>query len=101
MAKRDRKEEKSVPLESDADQALDRLAARVEDAVRTIRDLRAERDDLKAKLTAAEERLADGEAESGRVAELEGERQAWEGQRDEIRTRIEKILGKLDLIEEP
>lgn len=93
MAKKDQTNEKSVSMRADADDALNRLAQRVDDAVRTIRDLRAERDDLKAKLATAEERLVNGEAESGRVAELEGER-------DEIRTRIEKILGKLDLIEE-
>lgn len=78
---------------------IDRLAVQVEKAVETIRKLRAERDDLVARLEEAESRLGDLSGGSERLAELEDAREAFEEQRQEVRGRIEKILEKLAQID--
>jgi FtsZ-binding cell division protein ZapB len=72
--------EKQMPLAgTEEGEILARLSERVEKAVKLIQELRRERDELKAKLEAAE---------------------GFSGQRQEIRTRIESILSTLESLEE-
>ena len=80
---------------------LQKLSERVETAIRTIRDLRKERDDLAAKLKDAEGRLDASEEESEQVKELLQEKKMWVSDRTEVRNRIEKILGRLEQLDEP
>jgi len=102
VAKKDRKEEseQSGVEVVDADAALDRLAERVDGAVRVIRALRKERDELKARLQESEARAAGLESDSTKIEDLLSERESWAQERDEIRARIERILGKLDQLDE-
>ncbi|HEY6843131.1 MAG TPA: cell division protein ZapB [Thermoanaerobaculia bacterium] len=74
-----------MTLSGAEDEVLARLQERVEKAIATIQELRRERDALKAKL---EEPNA-----------LQEEVERLKSERDEIRTRIEKILGNLDSID--
>jgi len=79
---------------------LSRLAAKVETAIKTIQDLRRERDELRMKLDAAEAELTRSTGDSERLTEMESENERFKGERDEIRERIERILGSLETLDE-
>jgi len=79
---------------------LSRLAAKVETAIKTIQDLRRERDELRTKLETAETELTRSTEEADRLTEMEGENERFKGERDEIRERIERILGSLETLDE-
>ena len=99
-----RKSEAKTPSEelpsSEEAEILEKLAERVETAIRTIRDLRKERDELVRKLKEAEERLANVEHESEQVSDLLDEKESWLSDRREIRDRIENILGRLEQLDD-
>ena len=74
-------------------QILARLSERVDRAVQMIQELRRERDSLKARLEKADEQSAQSDSAASRLIQLEGER-------SEIRNRIESILSSLETLEE-
>jgi FtsZ-binding cell division protein ZapB len=78
---------------TDEDDILARLQERVEKAIATIQELRRERDALKARLEQAES------GASERVASLEEDCARYQRERDEIRNRIESILGNLESLD--
>ena len=71
---------------------LSRLSERVEKAVRTIQELRRERDALKARAEKAEAAL-------GESSSLQEEHDRFQRERGEIRDRIESILADLEVLE--
>lgn len=79
---------------------LARLASRVEAAVRTIQELRRERDELKKRIETMEADLAQSTGATERLEEIESENDRFKNERVEIRTRIETILGNLESLEE-
>jgi FtsZ-binding cell division protein ZapB len=86
--------EEQMPLAgTEEGQILARLSERVDRAVQMIQELRRERDALKARLEKAEEQAAQIDSAAARLIELEGER-------SEIRNRIESILSSLETLEE-
>ncbi|MGZ8796856.1 MAG: cell division protein ZapB [Thermoanaerobaculia bacterium] len=85
--------EEQMPLAgTEEGQILARLSERVDRAVQMIQELRRERDSLKARLEKAEEQAAQSDSAASRLIELEGER-------SEIRNRIESILSSLETLE--
>jgi FtsZ-binding cell division protein ZapB len=74
-----------MTLSGAEDEVLARLQERVEKAIATIQELRRERDALKAKLEEPNE--------------LQEEVERLKGERDEIRNRIETILGNLESLD--
>lgn len=79
---------------------LSRLASRVEAAIKTIQELRRERDELREKLEKAESEIARTASDTERLTEVESEYERFKEERGEIRQRIEKILGSLESLEE-
>lgn len=87
------KAKREVSAASGDNEALDRLADGVEKAIATIRQLRAERDELK--------RTLDQMKASGSEADdLRQELESFQAEREEARDRVEKILAKLESIDE-
>lgn len=85
--------EEQMPLAgTEEGQMLARLSERVDRAVQMIQELRRERDSLKARLEKAEAQAAQSDNAASRLIELEGER-------SEIRNRIESILSSLETLE--
>ena len=80
---------------------LSRLAARVETAIKTIQELRRERDELRVRVEKAEAEVTRTEGDAERLAEIESENERFKGERDEIRDRIERILGSLETLDSP
>jgi FtsZ-binding cell division protein ZapB len=85
-------------MESLTEQELDALSileARIAKAAAALAQIRKERD------TAREEaellRLERDELQE-RIAKMESEREALQSERKVVRTRIEKLLGQMDLI---
>ena len=74
-----------MTLSGSEDEILGRLQERIEKAIAMIQELRRERDALKAKL------------EGG--SDLEGEVDRLRKERDEIRNRIETMLGNLEALD--
>ncbi len=74
---------------------LDNLEARVAKAVELMAQLRAERD-------AAREEASRWEAEAaalrGSLTKAEQERETMQAERKAVRSRIEKLLGQMDLL---
>jgi chromosome segregation ATPase len=73
--------------------ALDKMAAleaRVRSLVELIQSLKRANATLEGELRAARERLSKQEEMSRR----------WEKERDDVRARIEKVLGELDVLEQ-
>jgi FtsZ-binding cell division protein ZapB len=84
-------------------EVLERLEKRVETAARMIHELRTERDELKEKLAAREERIGEleGEMETNRssgsaVERLEKERDELLRDRATVIQRVESILERLE-----
>lgn len=78
---------------------LSRLSERVEKAVGTIQELRRERDQLRARVTELETRMKDQDEATTRLDTLEEEHDRLKREREEIRDRIENILGSLEALE--
>lgn len=96
--------------------ALASLEERITRAVHVITNLRKDNEQLQQQLTATNEELASvktqlGEVQSSctefekengtldqRVKQLSEELEALRGERKQVRTRIEKLLGQLDLL---
>ncbi len=76
------------PREEFEADSLDSLEERVNRAVELVLTLRQDRDQLA-------ERLSSAEAENAR---LSGELEHLRGERKQVRTRIEKLLGQMDLL---
>jgi chromosome segregation ATPase len=73
--------------------ALDKMAAleaKIRSMVELIQSLKKANTTLEGELRAARERLSKQEEISSR----------WEKERDDVRSRIEKVLGDLDVIEQ-
>lgn len=92
----------SVESESDA---LAALEERIRRAVELVAALRAERDEALAAAETAHKQATTAMAEIARLKEAEGEagqlRQELDSLRSErkqVRTRIEKLLGQMDLL---
>jgi FtsZ-binding cell division protein ZapB len=75
---------------------LKQLDERIQSSVTKIQQLRRENEALQQKLAESERRWAEAAAQ---VKTLEGERKQHETERNEVRTRIEKILARFDGIE--
>ena len=75
---------------------LKQLDERIRASVARIHQLRKENEQLAQKLAEMEKRYADA---SGMVKQLSAERQQHENERNDVRTRIEKILTRFDGID--
>jgi FtsZ-binding cell division protein ZapB len=75
---------------------LKQLDERIQASVARIHQLRKENEQLAQKLAEMEKRHADA---SGMVKQLSAERQQHENERNDVRTRIEKILTRFDGID--
>ena len=75
---------------------LKQLDERIQASVARIHQLRKENEQLAQKLAEMEKRYADA---SGMVKQLSAERQQQENERNDVRTRIEKILTRFDGID--
>ncbi len=84
---------------TEEEEILARLSQRVERAVTLIQELRKERDTLRSRLKAAEDKLRDQEGHAGKLEDLESEYERFQGERVEIRSRIERILGSLESLD--
>lgn len=80
---------------------LSRLNERVEKAIATIQELRRERDTLRRQLEDATAQLQEHGQATERASSLEEDNDRFKRERDEIRDRIESILGNLEALEEP
>jgi len=78
----------AIPREEYEADSLDSLEERVTRAIELVTALRQERDQLAEKLSAAE-------SENARIA---GELDHLRSERKQVRTRIEKLLGQMDLL---
>jgi FtsZ-binding cell division protein ZapB len=79
-----------------ATDVLKQLDERIQASVARINQLRKENDQLTQKLAESEKRYADA---AGQVKQLNSERQQHENERNDVRTRIEKILTRFDGID--
>ena len=79
----------------DEHDVLGRLTERVEKAIATIQSLRRERDELRQKLAKAE-----SAAKLGDTSALEEELERYRTERDEVRTRLERLLENLERLED-
>ena len=68
---------------------LDALELRIRDLVKLVQDLKRKNTSLEDELRLARER----------VAVRDDENRRWEQERLDIRSRIEKVLGEIDLLE--
>ena len=68
---------------------LDALEIRIRDLVKLVQDLKRKNASLEDDLRLARER----------VAVRDDENRRWEQERIDIRSRIEKVLGEIDLLE--
>ncbi len=68
---------------------LDALEIRIRDLVRLVQDLKRKNASLEDDLRMARER----------VAVRDDENRRWEQERVDIRSRIEKVLGEIDVLE--
>jgi hypothetical protein len=68
---------------------LDALEIRIRDLVKLVQDLKRKNASLEDELRLARER----------VAVRDDENRRWEQERLDIRSRIEKVLGEIDLLE--
>ncbi|MEK6803898.1 MAG: cell division protein ZapB [Nitrospirota bacterium] len=68
---------------------LDALEIRIRDMVKLVQDLKRKNASLEDELRLARER----------VAVRDDENRRWEQERIDIRSRIEKVLGEIDLLE--
>jgi septal ring factor EnvC (AmiA/AmiB activator) len=90
------------PVRDDDAEFLASLEERILRAVELVGQLRKENASLESRLEAAEEAhrgleadLADARKESGRLAK---EIDSLHAERKQVRTRIEKLLGQMDLL---
>ena len=79
-----------------ATDVLKQLDERIAASVARIQQLRKENDQLEHKLAETEKRCADAAAQ---LKQLNAERAQHENERNEVRTRIEKILTRFDGID--
>ncbi|HYL58069.1 MAG TPA: cell division protein ZapB [Candidatus Acidoferrales bacterium] len=79
-----------------ATDVLKQLDERIQASVARINQLRKENDQLSLKLAEAEKRYADATAQ---LKQLNVERQQHENERNDVRSRIEKILSRFDGID--
>ena len=78
---------------------LERLGERVERAVAAIGELRRERDTLRSRVEELERALESRSSDVQRLGSVEEENERFKSERDEIRTRIETVLDRLDTLE--
>lgn len=97
MAKKDEKDEAVV--DEAADEALGRLSDQVDQAIRTIRDLKKENAGLEERIGELQARIDELESEAGRAKELEEQHSALADEKALIRGRIEAILEKFEELE--
>lgn len=79
-----------------ATDVLKQLDERIQASVARIQQLRKENEQLAQKLAETEKRFADA---AGQLKQLNAERQQHENERNDVRSRIEKILTRFDGID--
>ncbi len=79
-----------------ATDVLKQLDERIQASVAKMSQLRKENEQLSQRLADTEKRYAEAAAQ---VKQLSAERAAQESERNEVRTRIEKILSRFDGID--
>jgi FtsZ-binding cell division protein ZapB len=79
-----------------ATDVLKQLDDRIQASVARIHQLRKENEQLVLKLAEAEKKYADA---TGQIKQLSAERQQQENERNDVRSRIEKILTRFDGID--
>ena len=79
-----------------ATDVLKQLDERIQASVARIQQLRKENDQLALKLADSEKRYAEAVSQ---VKQLSSERQQHENERNDVRTRIEKILSRFEGID--
>ncbi|HXI13519.1 MAG TPA: cell division protein ZapB [Thermoanaerobaculia bacterium] len=101
MARKNNEVEQLTLKGTEEGEILSRLSEKVERAIGTIQELRRERDALKARLDAAEQKVTQHEGTSERLSAVEEEHERFQAERSEIRSRIESILVTLESLDEP
>lgn len=95
-----KKQDAGSVLEGTQDaEILERLSARVEQAVSVIETLRRERDELRGRVEELEGELTRHRDDADRLGGVSEENEKFRAERDEIRNRIESVLGRLDALE--
>jgi FtsZ-binding cell division protein ZapB len=79
-----------------ATDVLKQLDERIQASVARIQQLRKENEQLAQKLAESERKYADA---MGQIKQLSAERQQHENERNDVRSRIEKILTRFDGID--
>ena len=98
--KKNKETQNQLVLEgTEEEEILARLSDRVEKAVAIIQQLRKEREELKARLIRAEESLNQRQDSSARLSSMESDNQRFLQERQEIRSRIERILDNLESLD--
>src|SRR5687767_5437036 len=100
MVKKGKETDQLILEGTEESEMLTRLTDRVEKAIVTIQQLRKERDELKEQLTKVQADLDSREQDAAGMKELEEEFDRFKRERVEIRSRIEKVLGNLEALEE-
>lgn len=98
--KKNKETQNQLVLEgTEEEEILARLSDRVEKAVAIIQQLRKERDELKSRLSGAEESLNQSQDSSARLSSMESDNERFLQERQEIRSRIERILDNLESLD--
>lgn len=84
----------TVVRENDID-SLANLEERISKAVEVVARLRSEKEELHIQLEAARKEAADANVQSQKIAQ---ELEELRSERKQVRTRIEKLLGQMDLL---
>ncbi len=100
MLKKGRNEGQMALAGTEEGEILARLSERVDKAVKSIQELRRERDALRKELDEVQSRLRDRDDASSRLATVEEEHERFTRERGEIRNRIESILSSLEALDE-
>jgi FtsZ-binding cell division protein ZapB len=80
--------------ENDID-SLANLEERISKAVEVVARLRSEKEELQNKLESAQREAADANVQAQKIAQ---ELEELRSERKQVRTRIEKLLGQMDLL---
>lgn len=100
MKKTSRAQDDSTQTATEEGELLEQLTERVERAVETIRKLRSERDQLRARVDESEKALASQGASVEELASVQEEIARLREERDQVRTRISSLLERLATLED-
>lgn len=100
MKKQAKTNEETAQLETEEGDLLSRLTDRVEKAVATIQTLKKERDALQSRLAEAENQLQEAGVDGEELADAREEIERLRSERDEVRSRVSRMLDSLAALDE-